>query len=320
MPLPDSKLSEIVNEYTERAQLEIEVNESLVELEINDEETTDFTVAFLFSSVVFSIMQSTQFYPDFDYLSKEIIQELKKEEIRKDWEKSMKKYGFFGDWDEVFNLLSPTGLMNAYTWMCQIDLTATTEDLSIEEYKFGDLFKADSINWKQYIPVTIYQNYNSNKRIGEALSNLDLVQKIQKLSGISFSYNYQLANNLSLDANPNSDQLASNILDIAFSEESQYLYLKKWVVSDKKWLKIGITNNPERRDSEQNVLPVPAELLKIIKIPNRNMAEKIEKELLDMYVAKRIKGANNKELFELDDDELDHLIKTFNSLDKKLNY
>ena len=35
----------------------------------------------------------------------------------------------------------------------------------------------------------------------------------------------------------------------------------------KNWVRIGITNNPSRRDSEQNVLPVPGQLLKIISMP-----------------------------------------------------
>ena len=97
------------------------------------------------------------------------------------------------------------------------------------------------------------------------------------------------------------------------------LYLKKWEVGGKNWIKLGITNDPNRRDSEQNVLPVPSQLLKIISIPDRKIAEKIEKELLEVYFAKRINGANNRELFELNEEDIENLMQTMNSLDKKLN-
>ena len=79
-------------------------------------------------SVGESIFRSTKFYPDFDYLSKEIIEELKEEESQKSWTKSMAKYGFAW-WDEVYNLISPLGLMNAYTWMCGIDIEAEGEEI-----------------------------------------------------------------------------------------------------------------------------------------------------------------------------------------------
>ena len=53
-------------------------------------------------------------------------------------------------------------------------------------------------------------------------------------------------------------------------------------------------------------------------MPDRKIAEKIEKELLNVYFAKRINGANNKELFELNGEDIENLIQTMNSLDKKL--
>ena len=69
-------------------------------------------------------------------LSKEIIEELKEEESQKSWTKSMAKYGFFGNWDEVYNLLSPIGLMNAYTWMCSIEIEAEGEEIVFGELCF----------------------------------------------------------------------------------------------------------------------------------------------------------------------------------------
>ena len=46
------------------------------------------------------------------------------------------------------------------------------------------------------------------------------------------------------------------------SNSAGYLYFKVWAMPDgSKWYKIGITNNSRRRESEQNVLPVPAQTL-----------------------------------------------------------
>ena len=69
----------------------------------------------------------------------------------------------------------------------------------------------------------------------------------------------------------------------------KYIYLRAFPLlkNGKLEVKIGITNNPNRRDSEQNVLPVPSQLLKIISMPNKKIAEKIEKELLEIYFAKK---------------------------------
>ena len=96
-----------------------------------------------------------------------------------------------------------------------------------------------------------------------------------------FSYNRKFSNNI-FEANAQSDELASKILDSVLDDEKLFLYLKKWEVGGK----IGIINNPNRRDSEQNVLPVPSQLLKIMSMTNRKIAEKIEKELLEIYFAK----------------------------------
>jgi len=320
LPLIESEIMEIVSEYSEKASSCIESIQSRLDLGLEDPETVDVTLPYLFSSVSNSILKSTEFYPDFDYLSKEIIEELKKEDSQESWSKSMAKHGFFGNWDEVYDLLSPTGLMNAYTWMCDMDISASHDDNSSDgEYQFGDLFRANTPNWEVYIPVTIFSKYNSDDMIGKVLNDYELVNKIKKLSGISFSYNHKTFLNKETSSNSNSERLADEILEKIYKDEETFLYLKKWVVAGKKWMKLGITNNPERRDSEQNVLPVPAELIKLVKMPNRKIAEKIEKELLDLYLSQKISGANNKELFEMNDLEIDNLISTINSLEKKLN-
>jgi hypothetical protein len=41
-----------------------------------------------------------------------------------------------------------------------------------------------------------------------------------------------------------------------------YVYLKRWTMpNDSCWYKVGITNNPDRRETEQNVLPVASETI-----------------------------------------------------------
>ena len=295
----------IVETYSEKASSKLRTIESRLELGYEDPDTVDVTVPALYTSVSTSIFRSTIFYPDFDYLSKEIIEELKKEESQKSWTESMAKHGFYGNWEEVYNLLSPIGLMNAYTWMCTIDISATHNDESGGgEYQFGELFKADTPNWEVYIPVTIFSKYNSNDAIGNVLNDYELVTQIKSLSGISFSYNHKSNSQSDSNNKTNSDNLANQILN-KIEEEDTYIYLKRWIVGGKKWIKLGITNNPDRRDSEQNVLPVPAELMKLAKMPNRKTAEKIEKELLEHYLSKKIKGANNKELLELEDQDIE---------------
>ena len=318
--LPDSEILDIVTEYNNLAQEALEQAEANLELGIEDEEDVDCTYIFLYNSVSTSLLNSTNFYPDFDYLSREIIEELKKDESQESWTESMAPHGFMGDWEEVYDLLSPIGLMNAYTWMSSMDITATHNyDSGGGEFKFGELFKANTPEWRVYIPVTIFTRYNTVDAISERLNDYELVNRIIKYSGMSFSYDYKMSTSTDDLVGEKSEELADKILDNIFSDEKLFLYLKKWEVGGKNWIKIGITNDPNRRDSEQNVLPVPSQLLKIISMPDRKIAEKIEKELLEVYFAKRINGANNRELFELNEEDIENLMQTMNSLDKKLN-
>ena len=78
--LPDSEILEIVTEYNNLAQEALAQAEYNLELGIEDEEDVDCTSIFLYNSVSTSLLNSTKFYPDFDYLSREIIEELKKDE------------------------------------------------------------------------------------------------------------------------------------------------------------------------------------------------------------------------------------------------
>ena len=84
-----------------------------------------------------------------------------------------------------------------------------------------------------------------------------------------------------------------------------FLYLKQWTLTDdSRWHKIGITNDLRRRDAEQNILPVPCLTLAWIKLDSMEEARAIEQafhETLEIY---RIKEANNRELFDLNDEQL----------------
>ncbi len=78
-----------------------------------------------------------------------------------------------------------------------------------------------------------------------------------------------------------------------------HVYLKAWELKDTVWHKIGITSDLQRRDSEQNVLPVPAKTIAVLGVANTIVARQIEKEWHSLLDQSRIKNANNRELFSL---------------------
>ena len=80
------------------------------------------------------------------------------------------------------------------------------------------------------------------------------------------------------------------------------------LVSPGRHLKIGITNNLNRRDVEQNVLPVPAVTLKLMEVQSMDQAAAIERALHQQLTDWKVTGAGNRELFHLDDAQLAALI------------
>lgn len=81
------------------------------------------------------------------------------------------------------------------------------------------------------------------------------------------------------------------------SENEAYLYFKCWSLKDgTKWYKIGVTVDLERREREQNVLPVPSQTLEQIAFDSQYAAEKAFLQVLEEF---KIKDANNRELMEL---------------------
>lgn len=81
---------------------------------------------------------------------------------------------------------------------------------------------------------------------------------------------------------------------------SCYLYFKVWSFPDgSRWYKIGITSDLQRRDAEQNVLPVPPETLAAIKFLHSEYAKAAEQAFHGEMLKMQIKGARNRELFSL---------------------
>jgi hypothetical protein len=96
------------------------------------------------------------------------------------------------------------------------------------------------------------------------------------------------------------DEEGSRALHECIQKVSGFLYFKVWVLPEgTKWYKIGITNDPERRDGEQNVLPVPSETLKLIRTPSIEYARSLESAFRKALGQSNIKGAGNRELFHL---------------------
>jgi len=79
-----------------------------------------------------------------------------------------------------------------------------------------------------------------------------------------------------------------------------FVYFKCWSLPSITWYKVGVTNDPQRRDSEQNILPVPAITLLIILAGSMRHAYAIESAVHRVLNECRIRGANNRELFQLE--------------------
>jgi len=96
-----------------------------------------------------------------------------------------------------------------------------------------------------------------------------------------------------------------------------YLYFKRWSLTDRTWFKIGITNDPSRRDREQNVLPVPSETLRVIRLASIEQARAVEKAIHITLAPRAVKGAKNKELFELNGTEYRAVSRVLRDLEQK---
>jgi hypothetical protein len=79
-----------------------------------------------------------------------------------------------------------------------------------------------------------------------------------------------------------------------------FVYFKRWTMPDGScWYKVGVSNNPDRREAEQNVLPVAAESIACVDVGSMDRARAIEAIIHQVLVEQRIMDANNRELFHL---------------------
>ena len=103
-------------------------------------------------------------------------------------------------------------------------------------------------------------------------------------------------------------------IESARNSTGGYVYLKQWSLADgTRWFKVGITNNPNRRDVEQNVLPVPAVTLRLMETQSMDQAAAIERALHQQLAAQKVTGAGNRELFHLNDPQLAALMAAMDS-------
>jgi hypothetical protein len=91
-----------------------------------------------------------------------------------------------------------------------------------------------------------------------------------------------------------------------------YVYLKRWQMpGGVSWYKIGVTSNPRRRDSEQNVLPVPAETIACVEVESMERARSAESDFRRLGAAQQIRDASNRELFQLNSTQFSELQAAF---------
>jgi len=134
------------------------------------------------------------------------------------------------------------------------------------------------------------------QREAELRRNRDLEKQRQKLH----------AQRLGIDGSADPDlsirllQASLTAIEECIDQMAGYMYFKVWVLPDgRRWYKLGITNDPSRRDAEQNVLPVPAETLKLIRLSSVDLAKAVESTFHRILKGSKIKGAGNRELFDL---------------------
>jgi hypothetical protein len=180
---PGSALLEVVEEFKEDAIQKIEIQKSVAEPNILD--------AALSLSVSEALLTSMSFFPDFDNISKDVIEELMKPDSIESFRKYMNQYGFDEDWDEVIDLLSPVGLLNAYLHMCSIEIEVNQPgDSETTAIRFGDVFRCDDDSYLSWIPITIFKYYNISPLVARALLDKSLAEFVMNEAGIEFLYSY----------------------------------------------------------------------------------------------------------------------------------
>jgi len=108
-------------------------------------------------------------------------------------------------------------------------------------------------------------------------------------------------------------------IDKALDITPGFLYFKQWSLPEATWFKIGITNSPERRDSEQNVLPVPSQTLYLVRLDSMEHARSVEKALHSVLSSRRVVGAKNKEIFQLSGSDCKAVLTALRDLSDRLS-
>lgn len=154
--------------------------------------------------------------------------------------------------------------------------------------------------------------FSSNKKQLDKLQvvRLELRQRLMRIrddqsANLNTEKAFQSAGKKGVEINQDLADSLKSAIENARNTSGGYVYLKQWSLADgTRWLKIGITNNLARRDAEQNVLPVPAETLRLIEAQSMDQAAAIERALHQQLAAQKVTGAGNRELFHLDDEQL----------------
>ena len=115
--------------------------------------------------------------------------------------------------------------------------------------------------------------------------------------------------------------VAKEAIQASLAETCGYLYLKAWVMQNGgKWYKVGVTTDLERRDAEQNVLPVPPSTLHTVRFQHIHQARAAERAFHTELLKMRIKGAKNKELFSLKPSQVNSIIEAMKVLGRRATY
>lgn len=98
------------------------------------------------------------------------------------------------------------------------------------------------------------------------------------------------------------------------AQSKGYVYFKRWDMGDGvSWYKIGVTNNPSRRDAEQNVLPVKSVTLACVDVGSMKLARALESTLLKKLEMQRVKDAGNREIFCLTNAQANAVLQVLNN-------
>jgi len=185
------------------------------------------------------------------------------------------------------------------------NIKKTVENLKIKRKEWLDWHEMriiEELNHKEKLKLIKRYKLDSNVSY-EEVKKIEASRKRQRL-GIGEESNLELVN-----------KLLGNIKNNLKNVEG-FLYLKTWKIDGKtQWFKIGITNDLDRRDLEQNVLPIAAKTLATAKVPSMEHARNIEKSIHKVIENFKIKNANNRELFRLKPEDLASLLEVFKKIE-----